>query len=53
VWELAERFGWSLEYIEGLPMERLHEWFRILDGRNKGIAERHRREKFLRGKKGK
>lgn len=32
-------------------MERLHQWLQIADGRNKGTAERHRRDAFLRGKK--
>ena len=44
-------FGWSLEYVEGLPLERLHEWIRIVEGRTKGQSEARRRGEFLRGKK--
>lgn len=38
VWSMAERFGWSLEYIESLPLSRWHELIQIDDGR--GHAER-------------
>ena len=31
-WELAERFGWSLEYIDSLPISELHEYLRVQDG---------------------
>jgi hypothetical protein len=34
-WDLAERFGWTLDYIEDLSMARLHEWAQIVAGRNK------------------
>jgi hypothetical protein len=47
---MAERFHWTLEYIEALPLSRLHEWQQIRDGREKGQAERNRRESFLIGK---
>jgi len=33
IWTLAERFGWTLEYIENLPMARMYDFFRIEDGR--------------------
>lgn len=49
---MAEHFHWTLEYVENLPLSRLHEWSQIADGRGKGQAERERRERFLRGKKG-
>jgi hypothetical protein len=26
IWEMAERTGWTLEYIEGLAMAKLHEY---------------------------
>jgi hypothetical protein len=32
---MAERFGWTLEYVEELPMRRLHEWLQIEDARGK------------------
>ena len=32
-WTLAERFGWTLEYIDSLPEARLAEWFAIEDGK--------------------
>jgi hypothetical protein len=35
VWDLAERFGWTLEYVEGLSMKRLHEHIQIEDGKAK------------------
>jgi hypothetical protein len=30
---MAEKFGWTLDYIESLPLSRLHEYLRIEDGR--------------------
>jgi hypothetical protein len=51
VWELAERFGWTLEYIESLPLAKLHDWEQILDGRTKGKAERQRRDHFMKRKR--
>jgi hypothetical protein len=35
VWNMAERFGWTLEYIDGLPLAKLHEFIKIEDARNK------------------
>lgn len=35
VWVLAERFGWSLEYAEGLPVSRIAELAQIDDARAK------------------
>lgn len=32
VWELAEKFGWTLEYVESLPMAKIHEYLQIQDG---------------------
>jgi hypothetical protein len=34
-WVLAEKFGWSLEYIDSLSMADLHEYFHVQDGRQK------------------
>ena len=44
LWEMAERFGWTLEYIEGLSMARWHEYLQVRDGESKAMAE-------LRGRK--
>lgn len=30
---MAERFGWTLEYIDSLPLSRLHEFLQIEDGK--------------------
>jgi hypothetical protein len=35
IWEMAEHFGWTLDYIEHLSIARLHEWIQIQDARNK------------------
>lgn len=35
VWNIAERFGWTLEYIEQLPLARWHELIKIDDARAK------------------
>jgi len=32
-WTLAERFGWTLDTIDGLSFSRIHEFFQIEDGR--------------------
>ena len=34
-WTLAERFGWTLDYIGSLSLARLHEFFQIEEGRSK------------------
>lgn len=34
-WDLAERFGWTLEYIDALSMEELHEYLQVQDGLGK------------------
>jgi len=53
IWEMAERFGWSLEYVEGLSMARLHEWTQIQDGRSKGQEARAQKNRFHAAKGGK
>lgn len=35
IWAMAERFGWTLEYIESLPLARWHELIQVDDGRTK------------------
>lgn len=32
VWQMAEKFGWTLEYIEGLSMAKIHEFIQVEDG---------------------
>jgi len=42
---MAEKFGWTLEYIDSLPMSRILEYMQIEDGRYKAqqwLAKRHR-----------
>lgn len=34
-WKLAERFGWSLEYVDSLTMQDFHELLQVDDGRAK------------------
>jgi hypothetical protein len=34
---MAEQFGWTLEYIENLPVSRLHEYQQVEDGRHKAL----------------
>ena len=31
-WKLAEKFGWTLEYIDSLPVATLHEYLQVQDG---------------------
>jgi hypothetical protein len=42
-WELAERFGWPLEYVDGLSVEDMHEFWQIDDGRNRVMSEQRAR----------
>ena len=34
-WDLAERFGWTLDYIDALPVADLHEYLQIRNGKAK------------------
>jgi len=34
-WELAEKFGWTLDYIDSLPLAEWHEYVMIMMGRQK------------------
>ncbi len=34
-WELAERFGWTLEYVDALSVDKLHEYLQVQVGRGK------------------
>jgi hypothetical protein len=42
-WELAEKFGWTLEYIDALKLGELHEYIQVMDGRGKGAGSLLRR----------
>ncbi len=33
LWEMAEQFGWSLEYIQNLPEARWREWPNMRQGK--------------------
>lgn len=46
-WQFAERFGWTLDYIDTLTLadfDDFDQYLQVLDGMNKGQA-------FLRAKK--
>lgn len=43
IWQMAERFGWTLEYIDSLPVARWHELIQIDDGRSKAEQSLFRR----------
>ena len=32
-WKLAEQFGWSLEYIDQLSIQTIHEYLQVEDGK--------------------
>ena len=34
-WEIAQATGWTLEYIDALPVGRLREWQALKDARAK------------------
>jgi hypothetical protein len=36
-WSLAEKFGWSLEYVDNLSMADIHDWIQIEDGRARAL----------------
>ena len=31
-WKLAEKFGWTLDYIDSLPLSEWHEYIQVQDG---------------------
>lgn len=43
LWEMAETFGWPLDYILGLPEARWREWLAVRDGKNSARASIVRR----------
>jgi hypothetical protein len=34
-WDLAEVFGWTLEYIDNLSIQKTQEYYQIKDARHK------------------
>jgi len=38
-WNLAERFGWTLEEVDALSVSDLFEFIQIVDGRGKAREE--------------
>jgi hypothetical protein len=42
-WQLAERFGWTLEYIDNLSVGDMHELIQVDDGRRKAEASRRKK----------
>lgn len=45
IWDMAERFGWTLEYVRGLKMSDMREFMQVCDGRNKAAASNFRKVK--------
>lgn len=31
-WQLVEKFGWTLEYVDALEMQDFHEYLQVQDG---------------------
>lgn len=42
---MAERFGWTLEYIDSLPLAKLTEFLQIEDGKMKAAESLKKRAK--------
>lgn len=49
-WELIEATGWTLEYVDSLPLAAYWEWVAVKGGRNQGQAWNQRRTKTHKGK---
>jgi len=45
VWDMAEKFGWTLEYIDSLPVARIMEFLQIEDGKGKAFEQTQKRKK--------
>ena len=39
-WKLAEKFGWTLDYIDALSIGDFNEYIQVADGTAKGLADR-------------
>lgn len=44
-WKLARETGWTLEYINGMSLGDMHEYWQILDGEGKAAKERSKPKK--------
>lgn len=42
-WELAERYGWTLDEIGALSMADIHEFLQIMDGKTKAQSSQDKR----------
>jgi hypothetical protein len=51
-WELARSFGWPLEYIDGLSLLDLFEYWQIEDGINKAASDRRAHAQALQQRRG-
>ena len=38
-WKLCMATGWSLEYVDALPLDKVHEWLQLLDAEVKARAK--------------
>lgn len=43
VWQLVDETGWTLDYIESLPLAKLHEWIALQDAKAKNAESRRGR----------
>jgi hypothetical protein len=39
-WSMAERFGWTLDYIDSLSVEDLLEFYAVEEGKEKAMPKR-------------
>ncbi len=40
-WSMAERFGWTLDYIDSLTIKDIEQLFQVDDGRGKARGEKN------------
>lgn len=38
-WYIAEKFGWTLDYVDSLSMQEMENFYQIEDGRGKANAQ--------------
>jgi len=38
-WMMAEKMGWTMDYIMKLPLGVFHEWLQIMDARAKAATK--------------
>jgi hypothetical protein len=39
-WKMAREMGWTLEYIDGLSLADMHQYWQVLDGEGKAATNR-------------